>query len=143
MRSTPRFSARDEPSATLDELVDRFDRLSTNLVLLSGPSVEGLQTAISSLDIAVRAHVSAGSSRRLGRSTTDSDHDRFLVSLDQLWWFYGIVAADDHGGHRQALGQYGRLVAEALRRHLTEERGDLPRASSPPTTATDGASAKR
>ncbi len=52
-----------------------------------------------------------------------ADHERFRTSVQQLWWFYAIVEREDHGGNRQALGQYGRLVCEALRRHRAEERG--------------------
>jgi len=45
-----------------------------------------------------------------------------VTSIEQLWWFYRVVEGEDHGGHRQALGQYGRILAEALRRHRAEER---------------------
>jgi hypothetical protein len=112
-------------------------------VSLAGPSLEELRAAIAALDVAVRAHVTTRSTRPPDRSTLESDHERFLLSLEQLWWFYGIVAEDDHGGHRQALGQYGRLVAEALERHLAEERGDPSRAEASPRRATGGTSAKR
>ncbi len=50
-----------------------------------------------------------------------ADHDLFRLSIEQLAWFLAIVREEDHGGHRQALGQYGRLVCEAMRRHLAEE----------------------
>jgi hypothetical protein len=33
-----------------------------------------------------------------------------------------IVERDDHGGNRQALGQYGRILAEALKEHRALER---------------------
>ncbi len=49
------------------------------------------------------------------------EHERFRQSLDQLAWLRGIIDREDHGGHRQALGQYWRLVLEALRRHLDDE----------------------
>jgi len=126
--------------------VDSFDRLSSRLVLLSGPALEELRSAIGALDRAVRLHVARGSAaaeRRASGSAAEVEHERFLVSLDQLWWFYGIVAGDDHGGHRQALGQYGRLVTEALRRHLAEERENAAGAGAAAPPAAGGVSAKR
>ena len=53
--------------------------------------------------------------------TIASDHSRFLSSIDQLWWFYRIVSSNDHGGHREALGQYGRLLTEAVQQHMSVE----------------------
>jgi hypothetical protein len=53
------------------------------------------------------------------------EHAIFPRSVQQLRWFYGVVEREDHGGHRQALGQYWRLVLEALARHLGDERASL------------------
>ena len=49
------------------------------------------------------------------------DHQRFQTSAEQLYWFWAIVKTDDHGGNRQALGQYWKVVLEALATHLKEE----------------------
>jgi hypothetical protein len=50
-----------------------------------------------------------------------SDHRWFVLSLDEFDALLGVVLGDDHGGHRQALGQYGRLLAAALTRHRRDE----------------------
>jgi hypothetical protein len=50
------------------------------------------------------------------------EHDWFVGSIDQLEWFLRIVEEDQHGGNRQALGQYWRLLLEALDRHITDEQ---------------------
>jgi len=65
------------------------------------------------------------------------DHEWFATSLEQFWWFFRVVEADDHGGHRQALGQYGRVLAEALRRHRRDERWlESRRNARPPASPT-------
>jgi hypothetical protein len=126
----------------LDALIESFDRLSSGLVLLERRPLGEVRDAIEALEAAVQAHVTAAGAapattdgrarERSGRvGEIESDHRRFPTSLEQLWWFYRIVEGDDHGGHRQALGQYGRLLAEALRRHRADERAapsDLPAA---------------
>jgi hypothetical protein len=50
------------------------------------------------------------------------EHRIFPLSLEQLRWFELLVVRDDHGGNRQALGQYLRIFLEALDRHLADER---------------------
>lgn len=40
----------------------------------------------------------------------------YTTAFEQLHWHLDILRADDHGGNRQALGQYWRLVLDALRR---------------------------
>ncbi len=49
-------------------------------------------------------------------------HHTFRTSSEQVRWFLDVVLREDHGGHRQALGQYWRLVVEALEWHLAAER---------------------
>ena len=113
-----------------------FERISSGLVLLEEYPREDLRATVELLDRAVRAHVRRFDARwgRGGaapgapvelRAVLDADHARFLVSVEQLRWFFQIVEGEDHGGHRQALGQYGRVLAEALRRHRRDERSYL------------------
>jgi hypothetical protein len=130
------FSRREvdlrHPPADLDALIDWFERFSYELVLLEDFSLAEIRSVIDVLEAGVRGHLES-SSRRRGelsdpRSAGDletilaSDHEWFRTSLSQLEWFYAVVAHDDHGGNRQALGQYGRILAESLRRHRRDER---------------------
>jgi hypothetical protein len=121
------------PPLDIDAAIERFDRLSSNLVLLESGPLSEVRDALRVFDAAVRGHLAsaeaaggrAAPASGDGATTAgilESDHRRFLISLDQLWWFFRVVESDDHGGHRQALGQYGRLLAEALRRHRADER---------------------
>jgi hypothetical protein len=121
-RTPPPRGERATPEE-LDACVEEFDRLSGGLVLLAPAPLAEVRRRIERFECALRGHLSAplsGPPEAVAR--LDGEHRRFRTSIDQLWWFYRIVEADDHGGHRQALGQYGRLVAEALRRHRAEER---------------------
>lgn len=121
------------PPGDLDGLIDWFDRVSLGLVLLEEYPRPDLVHAVDRLDAAVRDHLR----RALGEGATSppnggeltglagvlaSDHARFVVSLGQLGWFLQRVTEDEAGGHGQALGQYGRVLAEALRRHRDDER---------------------
>jgi hypothetical protein len=123
------------PPAEFDALVDWFDRLSYSLVLLEEYPPSELVAAVQRMDGAVREHVRRveatwGSGEPVDRAGGElrqllaSDHLRFAASLDQLAWFLHRVTDDSLGGHGQALGQYGRVFAEALRRHREDERGD-------------------
>lgn len=124
-------------------MIDWFDRVSSNLVLLEECPLKDVGTAIGAFAGRVRDHIREYDGRldaekgrtpdkADARSVLRSDHARFAVSLEQLDWFYAIVARDDHGGHRQALGQYGRVVTEALRRHRADEREYLGASSVQP-----------
>jgi hypothetical protein len=126
----------------IDRAVERFDRFSADLVLLRGGSLDDLRSEVASFSATVRRHLRsarspAPRSAAVRSRRIDEEHRRFGESLVQLGWFFGIVESDDHGGHRQALGQYGRLFAEAMRRHRAEERtaagevgAELPRRAS-------------
>ena len=127
-----------------DALVEWVDRVSRNLVLLEAYSLPEVASWVDAVDRAVRDHLSTYPeltlSRSVGRRDDDSaalrrtleeDHARFRVSLDQLRWFFRVVEEDDHGGNRQALGQYGRVLAEALRRHRRDERAYFGRTELP------------
>lgn len=143
------------PPQDLDALVEWFELVSYNLVLLEDYSLEEIRTALESLTGAVEMHrqlsplpvadspTALASDPELLRLLT-ADHEWFRISIEQLWWFFGVVERDDHGGNRQALGQYGRLLAESLRRHRRFEtdfraRGDEHRPTavsrSPPSNA--------
>jgi hypothetical protein len=120
------------PPVEFDRLVDWFDHVSRGLVLLEEYSLPDVTAAARRFEGGVRDHVREFAGRiepatgvaaapSDARSILRSDHAWFSVSIDQLEWFLGIVTRDDHGGHRQALGQYGRVFAEAVRRHRREE----------------------
>jgi hypothetical protein len=124
------------PPGDLDGLIDWFDHVSTGLVSIEEYSLRDIGEAVREFTRAVEAHGSESEPRLMHspaesgrsieiRSTLRADHARFAVSVEQLDWFFGIVAREDHGGHRQALGQYGRVFTEALRRHLRDERAFL------------------
>jgi hypothetical protein len=49
------------------------------------------------------------------------EHRIFPGSLEQLRWFGRLVERNDHGGNRQALGQYLRIFLEAVGRHVGDE----------------------
>ncbi|MGA8542015.1 MAG: hypothetical protein WB947_00505 [Thermoplasmata archaeon] len=129
------------PPANFDALIDWFDRISTNLVLLEEYPIADLEGAIRAFEAGVRTHVqrfegllgptAPESGTGAGaRSILRVEHAWFAVSMEQLDWCYGIVEHEDHGGHRQALGQYGRVFAEALRRHRRDERRYFPSADA-------------
>lgn len=127
---------------SLDAMIPWFESLSCGLVLLEPYALDDLRHAVNSFrelllrhlarsDAPTSAAVSSDPVRRL----VEADHRRFSATLEQLGWLLGIVESEDHGGHRQALGQYGRLVCEAARRHLADERalayGPRPRNVNP------------
>jgi len=126
-----------------DELIDWLERWSYNLVLLEEYPLPEVKSALDAVDRAVRAHrteadrrlrslhdLSDESSR--GRKVVLNDHEWFETSLEQFWWFYRVVEKEDHGGHRQALGQYGRVLGESLRRHRVDENALLKGPSAGP-----------
>ncbi|HUZ80420.1 MAG TPA: hypothetical protein VMV28_07390 [Thermoplasmata archaeon] len=122
------------PPAALEELVDWFEALSYGLVLLEPYPLTEVRGAVDRFHQEVRLHSDRAESHLahgplrtdpLGRTLTElvrADHRWFETSFDQLDWFLRIAEEDGHGGNRQALGQYGRLVADAVRRHLADER---------------------
>jgi hypothetical protein len=116
-----------------DAVVDWFERLSSAMVLLAEYPLPEVERAIREFESRVRAHIHESGARldatnppsgaaTDARALLRADHAWFRTSMEQLDWFYRIVANEDHGGHRQALGQYGRVFAEALRRHRADER---------------------
>lgn len=116
-----------------DALIDWFELVSYALVLLEEFRLPEIRSAVGAIERAVLAHVRASPLGTLLSPTgesplsalervVDADHVWFRTSLEQLRWFLSVVERDDHGGNRQALGQYGRLLAESLRRHRLDER---------------------
>ena len=107
--------------------VDRFERFSSDLVHLEPFSFDQVRTVVERFARDLEDHLigvrrAARSTRaRVGAPRTAAEHERFRASVEQLRGLLEVVAADDHGGHRQALGQYGRILAEALRLHLADE----------------------
>jgi hypothetical protein len=120
------------PPEGFDALIDWFELVSYNLVLLEEYSLDDIRGAVTRIAQAIETHgrtagpvrpgPDAGSPELgdLARVLT-ADHDWFRTSVGQLWWFLGVVEREDHGGHRQALGQYGRVLCESVRRHRGEE----------------------
>jgi hypothetical protein len=132
------FSDIRAPPTEFDPYVDWFEAISDRLVLLEPYALRDVQGMIGRTQQVLTAHMQqeipvperspAAADFEL-REVLASDHRWFLRSVEQLGWFLGIVVADDHGGHRQALGQYGRVLAEAVIRHRGDERRYLARGS--------------
>ena len=116
------------PPDGLDALVEWFERVSYDLVLIVDHPLKDVVDAVGRFSDAVSEHVRAADpklgttapSDELARVIT-ADHAWFATSVEQLRWFLRVVETEDHGGHRQALGQYGRIFAEAFRRHRADE----------------------
>ena len=130
----------------LDAEIDRFEAFACGLVRLEPHALEELRAEVERLAAAVSAHLRAGpggrSARAAGRrrpgarrQRLTAEHERFRTSIAELGALLAVVEGDDHGGHRQALGQYGRLLTEALRLHRGEERQLMrrDRARAPPS----------
>jgi hypothetical protein len=107
--------------ADLDAEVDRFDRFSFGLVQLEPHPLGELHRAVERFTGEVANHLARSHAERIP-STLAQEHDRFRDSILELRSLLAVVEREDHGGHRQALGQYGRIFAEAMRRHRADER---------------------
>jgi hypothetical protein len=127
-----------DPPADFDALVAWFERWSYGLVLLEEYPLTDVRRALLDVERGVREHLRTFDTVLVSpvhpttepaevRSILRADHAWFLVSLEQLEWFYRVVEGEDHGGHRQALGQYGCVLAEALRRHRDVEQSYVAR----------------
>lgn len=121
------------PPAEFDDLIDWLERWSYALVLLEEYPLPDLRLAVSAVARAFGRHRVASDPWLTSIRPEDEeisqgvrvmlhDHEWFVASLEQLDGYLRVVEADNHGGHRQALGQYGRVLAEAMRRHRREER---------------------
>jgi hypothetical protein len=127
----PAVDIRASP-AGFDALIDWLEAWSYRLVLLEEYPLPDVRAAVEAVERAVTGHRGEFEARldRVDLADWDtsrlvrilrSDHEWFGISLEQLRWFLDVVETEDHGGHRQALGQFGRVFAEALRRHRTDE----------------------
>jgi hypothetical protein len=130
--SRPEVDLRHAPE-DFDALVDWLEDWSYRLVLLEGFPLADLRNAIRAVESGVRGHRQSADPwlRRLLEDAAETsrvarvvlhDHEWFDSSLEQFWWFFRVVEGENHGGHRQALGQYGRVLAESFRRHRRDER---------------------
>lgn len=129
------FDRPHRPKGAGRELVDeleRFDRFSTALVHLEPFPLDEVRRSVRQFTSLVEAHLrtplpDSGAPRPKAdrpsyRQRLLLEHDRFRASVTELRQLLTVVEADDHGGHRQALGQYGRILVEALRLHQDDER---------------------
>lgn len=128
----PEVDIRAPPSA-FDPIVDWLEAWSYRLVLLEEYPLSDVRAALEVVAKAVREHRASTEGWLAPLRDSDeatarivrvllSDHEWFETSLEQFDWFFRVVEREDHGGHRQALGQYGRVFAESLRRHRRDER---------------------
>ncbi|HEV2316833.1 MAG TPA: hypothetical protein VGV89_04580 [Thermoplasmata archaeon] len=115
----------------LSELAARQGRIASALVRTEEIPVEELEAEIAGLERCLLGdHLEGaeetgdGSRPRSGRPSRslERDHEIFATSVGELRGLLEIVRRDPHGGNRQALGQYWKIVLEALDRHLREER---------------------
>jgi hypothetical protein len=129
-------------SRSLEEEVDHFDRFASGLVRLEPYSLEELRRTVGEFTTLVERHLDRAerTSRpaiAMGRTELsrpgllEGEHQRFRTSLAELRGLLGVVEREDHGGHRQALGQYGRILAEALRAHFRDEAPGGPSRRQP------------
>ena len=133
VRATPERSRGaanrpDDAREGFDAVIDRFETFSAGLVRLEPFSLPEIRRTVGQFIDQLRGHLEAARfvpdrlapvgprERRL-----EAEHQRFYSSIEQLHEILSVVEREDHGGHRQALGQYGRIVTEALRRHRADE----------------------
>jgi hypothetical protein len=71
--------------------------------------------------------------RRFGPAAQrlERDHERFPEGFAEIRGLLDVAERDDHGGNRQAVGQYGRILLEAVLRHLSEEAALLGSSNDP------------
>lgn len=127
----PPRAARVDDGQRLGRAVEAFDRLAGDLVRLEPLPFAEVRRQIERFASTVDRHLERAARGPpspppadpggLVRARLESEHERFRASVEQLRGLLDVVEADDHGGHRQALGQYGRVLAEALRLHLADE----------------------
>jgi hypothetical protein len=126
------------------ELIDRLDASSVRLVLLHEQALDTVARESEALREAVREHRRAFDGGTLPLTNVTQvrrrrlalEHDWFESSFEEFSALLDVVRSNDHGGNRQALGQYGKLLAEAVRLHLREEgllRPPLTENPTPPS----------
>ncbi len=123
LRSTP---------DVLRELLPSSRRLAERLVLLEEVPAAEILAGVDRVQRALEEHaeradplLAALDGHRLpGRVPPEllrDEHRIYPESVRQLRWFLDIVLRDDHGGNRQALGQFWTLLSESLHHHLEDE----------------------
>ncbi len=122
------------PTADFDSVVAAFERFADGLVLLEPYPLATVRATVDRFERAVRGHLETSDRGSAPPNSLRGEHERYATSLAQLRWFLAIVERDDHGGNRQALGQYARVFAESLRVHRRDERA----ATAPPPRAPRG-----
>lgn len=129
-------SSMEGPAIQCNEIrriVDDQIHFAESLVRLASFSQEEISSEVRRLrdavldshldsNLTIRSEVREVPSRII-LARLESDHRIFPTSIEQLEWLLQIVRNDDHGGNRQALGQYWKLLLEALTRHLDDEDG--------------------
>jgi hypothetical protein len=136
-------SALEDSIVELRSVHRRQSEIAEGLVLLRGPAIPELRAEVDSARRGLLGRHRAaferarddGGARTALEARLLEDHERFSSSFEQLDWLLGIVAGEPHGGNRQALGQYWRLVLEALERHLAEEERWLRERTTVPLPA--------
>lgn len=138
------------PPSDLDAFFAWFEAVSSHLVLLEEYPLAEIRSACAEARRRLAEHIRAPLPPGPDRATAPAafelylrlaaDHRWFERSLEQLDWFLGIVEREDHGGHRQALGQYGRILAESVRRHRQAEAEFRSAARGPPRPGAPGQS---
>jgi hypothetical protein len=112
-----------------------FRSLADGLVSLEDYPIEMVEDAVTDLEDVLRGHVSGGAARppvsayrdgSLNAERLEREHLRFRESFRELRFLLTVVRNDNHGGNRQALGQYWRILLEALELHLAEESAPPP-----------------
>jgi hypothetical protein len=118
--------------ADLGALVTEQSAVADGLVLLHDHSLSVLQRETDrlrerllerhpgSMEWMLRETETTGGDRAASRRLR-AEHERYRASLAQLDWLLTIVRENDHGGNRQALGQYWRILLGSIVPHVEEE----------------------
>ena len=127
-------SALPRRDRALELLLEGQRGWADELVLFSVRPVPDIERAIGELEREFRRHrtdwdpflsrpVPEGFPYRTGPLRLLWEHEMFVTSLKELRGFVRTLRAEDHGGHRWALGQFWRIVLETFTAHLEDERG--------------------
>ncbi len=140
---TEEIPAKSGPASPSEALaaVRAFDQFSRELVLLADYRLEEVERTVRGFQRSVREQLDRLATPGGAAAVPAMDageRARFREAVDELDWFLGILRRDDHGGHRQALGQYGRLLCEALEDRLGPPRAEPSPVGTPRRTGSAG-----